>query len=356
MLDCQAYEPRGHHLLCRQSPGVLAHGAGFDAMTLRTLDPLPQIMQMLMALQGLHEHRERLYTILAELFANALEHGLLSLDSGLKHTPRFSLPTPREQSLVALDHGWIKILLTHTAMGTVGQLTLRIEDSGPGFDYQRCRPDLTANTTHSGSGIPWSCPLQSTDLPRGRELCGGGVCVVRWRGKRLTANLSACHHVGRASRHAADSSEALRELSAAAAAGADYDLAILDLQRPTMDGLQLARTMQANPTLASVRLVLVTPWATWRRRSRTRCRHSGLPDQTGATGPVTRLPACRTGLKRWDRQLITRHMLLEAKAQRRGRILLAEDNTVNQRVALGLLKRLGCRADVVSNGREAVEA
>jgi CheY-like chemotaxis protein len=127
-----------------------------DAMTLRTLDPLPQIMQMLIALQGLHAHRERLYTILAELFANALEHGLLDLDSGLKHTPQgfVAYYTAREQSLAALEYGWIKIGLTHKAMGAAGQLTLHIEDSGPGFDYQRCWPDLTANTTHSGRGIP----------------------------------------------------------------------------------------------------------------------------------------------------------------------------------------------------------
>ena len=41
-----------------------------------------------MDLQGLHEHCKRLYTILTELFANALEHGLLGLDPGLKHTPQ----------------------------------------------------------------------------------------------------------------------------------------------------------------------------------------------------------------------------------------------------------------------------
>jgi two-component system, HptB-dependent secretion and biofilm response regulator len=109
-----------------------------------------------MALQGLHAHRERLYTILAELFANALEHGLLGLDSALKHTPQgfVAYYIARERSLAALEHGWINIALTHTAMGTAGQLTLRIEDSGPGFEYQRCQPDLAANRTHSGRGIP----------------------------------------------------------------------------------------------------------------------------------------------------------------------------------------------------------
>jgi len=124
--------------------------------TLRTFDPLPQIMQMLMALQGLHEHRERLYIILAELFANALEHGLLGLDSGLKHHPQgfVAYYAARAQSLAALAHGWINIVLSHTAVGSTGQLTLRIEDSGPGFNYQACLPELTENKGYSGRGIP----------------------------------------------------------------------------------------------------------------------------------------------------------------------------------------------------------
>jgi two-component system, sensor histidine kinase and response regulator len=156
---------------------------------------------------------------------------------------------------------------------------------------------------------------------------------------------------------AADSSEALHELSAAATDGAAYDLAILNLQLPTMDGLQLARTIKAHPTLTSVCLVLVTPFG--QRGEGEAARAAGI--QGYLTKPVrqaqlhdcllTVLGLHETGAG----QLITRHTLVEAKAQRRGRILLAEDNTVNQRVALGLLKKLGYRADVVSNGREAVE-
>jgi two-component system, sensor histidine kinase and response regulator len=157
---------------------------------------------------------------------------------------------------------------------------------------------------------------------------------------------------------AADSSAALHELSTAAAAEAAYDLAILNLQLPIMDGLQLARTMKAHPALANVRLVLVTPLG--QRGEGEAARAAGI--QGYLTKPVrqAQLHDCLLavlGLRETGAgQLITRHTLVEAKAQRRGRILLAEDNTVNQRVALGLLKKLGYRADVVSNGREAVEA
>jgi CheY-like chemotaxis protein len=125
-----------------------------------------------------------------------------------------------------------------------------------------------------------------------------------------------------------------------------------------MDGLQLARTVKAHPTLAGVRLVLLTPLG--QRGEGEAARAAGI--QGYLTKPVrqAQLHDCLLavlGLRETGAgQLITRHTLVEARAQRRGRILLAEDNTVNQRVALGLLKKLGYRADVVSNGREAVEA
>jgi CheY-like chemotaxis protein/signal transduction histidine kinase len=126
------------------------------ADALRAVDPLPQIMQMVMDIQGLYDHRERIYTILAELFSNALDHGLLGLDSALKHSPQgFSVYyTAREQALAALQAGHIRISLTHIPLETGGKLVIEVSDSGPGFDHDTRITALADNTTYSGRGIP----------------------------------------------------------------------------------------------------------------------------------------------------------------------------------------------------------
>jgi anti-sigma regulatory factor (Ser/Thr protein kinase) len=149
------------------------------ADTLQTIDPLPHVMQTLMEIQGLHEHRGRLYTILAELFTNALDHGLLRLDSTLKHTPQGfgEYYAARDKRLAALRQGRITIAVAHTPRHTGGQLTLRIEDSGPGFDYHRLLPDLTHNTTHSGRGIPLVRALCQALVYHGRGNCVEAVYV-----------------------------------------------------------------------------------------------------------------------------------------------------------------------------------
>jgi CheY-like chemotaxis protein/anti-sigma regulatory factor (Ser/Thr protein kinase) len=124
--------------------------------TLRSVDPLPLVMHLLMDLQGLHEHREQLYAVLMELFTNALDHGLLGLDSALKQTPEgfvryYEL---RKQRLAELDHGCVRIALEHTPDGRGGRLRFTVEDDGPGFDHAAVFAPLQDNVSYYGRGIP----------------------------------------------------------------------------------------------------------------------------------------------------------------------------------------------------------
>ena len=81
---------------------------------------------------------------------------MLGLDSTLKSAPRGfgEYYTRRERRLVALTEGWINTAVDHVPCGTGGNLTLRIEDSGLGFDYQQHLPELVANTVYNGRGVP----------------------------------------------------------------------------------------------------------------------------------------------------------------------------------------------------------
>ena len=123
---------------------------------LRSIDPLPLVMHLLMDLQGLQEHREQLYAVLMELFSNALDHGLLRLDSALKQTPEGFIRyyELRKQRLAELDHGCIRLEIEHAPEGTGGLLRFTVEDDGAGFDYAEVFAPLQENRSFFGRGIP----------------------------------------------------------------------------------------------------------------------------------------------------------------------------------------------------------
>jgi CheY-like chemotaxis protein/anti-sigma regulatory factor (Ser/Thr protein kinase) len=127
-----------------------------DAASLREFDPLPHIIQILMEIQGLFTHRERIYTVLAELFTNALDHGVLQLDSALKSSPEGFVDFYQQRSakLAALSDGYIELELRHEHSDEGGQLTVTLQDSGGGFDIAKVDGSLVDNTTYCGRGIP----------------------------------------------------------------------------------------------------------------------------------------------------------------------------------------------------------
>jgi len=152
--------------------------------------------------------------------------------------------------------------------------------------------------------------------------------------------------------------EGLDAIRRAVQKNAPYDLAILDVQMPDMDGFQLATMVRQERALTSTNLLMLT--SAGQRGDGERCRVLGIrgyltkpmsrADLLEALGTVLAKTPTETGAT----EVVTRHTIAESR--RSLRILLAEDNPVNQQVAVAMLVKRGHEVHVVSNGREAVEA
>jgi len=155
----------------------------------------------------------------------------------------------------------------------------------------------------------------------------------------------------------ATAAEGLEALRRGARKRAPYDLAILDVQMPDMDGFQLATAVRQDQTLARTKLLMLT--SAGQRGDGERCRELGIRGYL--TKPMSRadlLEALGTVLAgpadAGTPDVVTRHTIAESR--RSVRVLLAEDNPVNQQVAVAMLVKRGHEVHVVGNGREAVEA
>jgi len=161
--------------------------------------------------------------------------------------------------------------------------------------------------------------------------------------------------------------EALERLRAAAATGLPYQLAILDLMMPGMDGFELARVIKLDPSISETKLVLLTSHGQTCDNAQAHeiglaaylmkpVRQSQLFDclMTVAGEPINRAEGDERMIQ-LSPSPVTPHVA-EEPGQSRKLILVAEDNAVNQKVAIRQLQKLGYRADAVGNGREALEA
>ena len=210
----------------------------------------------------------------------------------------------------------------------------------------------------------------ASPMPRG-SLQGRRLCIVDDNATNRRILEQYASQWGLQSAAASDGCQALALLKDAVTRGEPFDLAILDLQMPGMDGLELGHTIKADPVLAATRLVLLTSIGL--RGQAEKAKQAGIAAYLTKPAHRSQLYDCLTMIvdmpaksaadsleggasSRPNDVLVTRHTLKEAAAATRARILVAEDNIVNQKVAVCQLEKLGYRADVVANGLEAVEA
>ncbi len=173
-------------------------------------------------------------------------------------------------------------------------------------------------------------------------------------------NLDLLHHQvsswGMRDGCAEDGARALDMLREAAGRGQPYDVAILDMMMPGMNGLELAQRIKSQGSIASVRLVLLT--SVGLRGDAVEARRAKIEGYLSKPVRQSDLYNCLAtvmGREPDDTVLITRHTLLEKHARLQGRILLAEDNPVNQEVTLAMVESLGCAVDVAADGDEALD-
>ena len=155
------------------------------------------------------------------------------------------------------------------------------------------------------------------------------------------------------------------EMIDAASRQRPFDVALLDMQMPGMDGLELAEAIKRNPSNEKMKLIVMTSMA---QRG-----HAARSEQVGVAGylnkPIRQAqlydclrtvmgPASppASQVVQLAPRIVTAHSIKEANDLLRPRVLLAEDNQTNQMAATRMLELLGCRVDIAVNGIEAVDA
>jgi signal transduction histidine kinase/CheY-like chemotaxis protein len=194
--------------------------------------------------------------------------------------------------------------------------------------------------------------------PRADRLAERRVLVVD---DNATNRLVLCEQLGAWQMRpdaVADAHTALTRLREEAAVGASYDLAVLDLNMPDMDGVELAEWISAAPELAGLRLVLLSSSADF---DPARAEAAGIgalltkPVHLGrlqrallellGESPAQRVPAARTSVE-----------ASAAAVPAHGHVLVVDDSPTNQMVAVGILDHLGYSSEVAGDGVEALAA
>ncbi|WP_291828984.1 SpoIIE family protein phosphatase [Marinobacter sp.] len=138
--------------------------------TLADFNPLPLLLHICMEVPGLRRKSGEVYTLLSELYNNALEHGVLQLPSEWKASPDGfgHYYQERKRRLSQTRGHYIRFSLGHQPTETGGRLQVVCEDSGPGFDFER-----------------YFEKVSDTGLPSGPKYAGRGLAMLRRMARQL---------------------------------------------------------------------------------------------------------------------------------------------------------------------------
>ncbi|MGH6608876.1 MAG: response regulator [Burkholderiaceae bacterium] len=145
---------------------------------------------------------------------------------------------------------------------------------------------------------------------------------------------------------------ALELMRAAARAGTGFDVAVIDMKMPIMDGLTMASALRNDPQLESVKMVMLTSLASG---NEAKLAYENGVDQY-LTKPVRQQELLDALAKALSRAEPPSSHAISASARHRAKVLVVEDNLVNQEVARAMLRDLDCEIRLADNGREALNA
>ncbi|MGE3537455.1 MAG: response regulator [Candidatus Tectimicrobiota bacterium] len=293
--------------------------------------------------------------------------------------------------------GEVSLHITYTTAASGIVLRCAVRDTGIGIaaDVQRqifeafSQADGSTTRQYGGTGLGLAITQQLVELMHGtlqvESQVGQGACfqftvcmdlppqpmstisgpIHDFQGLRallIDDNATACHALARqlcawglVCDEALTEAAALRKLRTAVGQGQVYDLAVVDMQMLAPDGRTLALALRAEPALHWLPLILLTPLGQYGRVEGL----SGIVEYL--TKPVRRagLASCLGTVLRASGTISLPQDFVLVPPQARtstfqGRVLLAEDNPVNQEVAREMLTSLGCQVDLAANGEEAV--